>query len=61
MVTGTVAAADGDRLEVACAVSQDGREVISEGIAELALLGAGTDSGRIADRIRATARRPPQK
>ena len=37
VVTGTVAAADGDRLEVACAVSQDGREVISEGVAGLEL------------------------
>ena len=37
VVTGTVAAADGDRLEVACAVSQDGREVISDGVAGLEL------------------------
>lgn len=36
VVTGTIAAAAGDHLEVACAVSQDGREVLSEGIAELA-------------------------
>jgi acyl dehydratase len=36
VVTGTVAAAAGERIEVACAVSQDGREVISEGTAELA-------------------------
>ena len=37
VVTGSVAAAAGDRLEVACAVSQDGREVISEGVAGLEL------------------------
>lgn len=36
VVSGAVAAAAGDHLEVACAVSQDGREVLSEGIAELA-------------------------
>jgi acyl dehydratase len=35
VVSGTVAAASGNQLEVACAVSQDGREVISEGTAEL--------------------------
>jgi acyl dehydratase len=35
VVSGTVTAAAGDRLEVACTVAQDDREVISEGIAEL--------------------------
>ncbi|GIK76778.1 MAG: hypothetical protein BroJett022_04680 [Actinomycetes bacterium] len=35
VVTGTVAAASDDRIEVACAVSQEGREVLSEGAAEL--------------------------
>jgi acyl dehydratase len=34
-VTGTVEQAAANRVEVACAVSQDGREVISEGVAEL--------------------------
>ena len=37
VVSGTVTAAAGDRLEVACAVAQDGPEVISEGIAELTI------------------------
>jgi len=36
LVAGTVAAVADDRVEVACAVHQDGREVISEGVAELA-------------------------
>jgi acyl dehydratase len=36
VVTGTVAAADAGRIEVACAVAQAGREVLSEGLAELA-------------------------
>jgi acyl dehydratase len=35
VVTGTVAAADAGRIEVACAVAQAGREVLSEGVAEL--------------------------
>lgn len=35
IITGKVTAAADDRREVACAVSQDGREVISEGMAEL--------------------------
>jgi acyl dehydratase len=35
VVSGLVGAADLGRIEVACAVSQDGREVLSEGIAEL--------------------------
>ncbi len=36
LVAGTVAAVADDRVEVACAVHQDGREVISEAVAELA-------------------------
>jgi acyl dehydratase len=39
VVAGTVATAAGDRLEVDCSVSQDGREVVSEGRAELDLGG----------------------
>ncbi|HET6831344.1 MAG TPA: MaoC/PaaZ C-terminal domain-containing protein, partial [Solirubrobacterales bacterium] len=36
VVAGTVEAAGTEGIEVACAVSQHGREVISEGVAELA-------------------------
>jgi acyl dehydratase len=35
LVTGTVAAVTGEGVEIACAVQQDNREVISEGVAEL--------------------------
>jgi len=47
VVTGQVQVAGDDHLEVACAVSQGGREVLSEGVAELRLSLEGISDGLV--------------